>query len=665
MKEVLVVGWRRLFQGDMWYLRVQAAVFIIFYLGTCHTHTKSKSQERRKSQHDELGWTCLPSVRNFRALLNNATAKILPNFLRSQFVTKTYQYEKLSSASHTRHLTLLPAQDSNDSLKIVLGSACPEDCPPFEAVSYVWGSDQKVSQVYCRKHVIPITASLDAVLRCLRLPNAERTIWVDAICINQADIGERSQQVAMMGRIYAVGERTIIHLGTDPDGHAEAVASLLEEITQQIEHQGGSLIDSRFVPQLAMDDPLSTDQRWKSYKIMVAHDWFSRTWTVQEAALGDDPYILWGTRKIPWLRVTGVNQWLLSKARHVWFHLKPWLNDVHGRGFWMEEFPMPNFVETLARAKTLHCKNDRDRIYGFLGSPKAIVGPEKEIVLVPDYAKEYRKIYQDFAVSWLSKTQDLALLSAIEHRDDTIRSDVPSWVPRWDVTLSTNYYGLFSPGFDASKGFPVTPPDPTFGDELRVTGVVFDTITWRSDMLPNDEEWAAPGLGIEKELVDAWKYLAELQAPGSHLPYVLAFVRTLCRQAYGDDTLGFHPDEAAFALALCRQSLCFGDVDESDLEKAAIGGNAEAFTTHAGIWAGQRSIMLTKTGRYALASAITQKGDECCIFTGMPVPVVVRPAEELERYEFIGEAFVLGMMHGELHDQQAVSGIEVQRMILV
>ena len=75
--------------------------------------------------------------------------------------------------------------------------------------------------------------------------------------------------------------------------------------------------------------------------------------------------------------------------------------------------------------------------------------------------------------------------------------------------------------------------------------------------------------------------------------------------------------------------------------------------------------MLTKTGRYALASAITQKGDECCIFTGMPVPVVVRPAEELERYEFIGEAFVLGMMHGELHDQQAVSGIEVQRMILV
>jgi hypothetical protein len=292
----------------------------------------------------------------------------------------------------------------------------------------------------------------------------------------------------MMGEIHAIGERTIIHLGPDSGGHAEDVASLLEEINQRIEHQGGSLIDSRFVPNLAMDDPLSTDKRWKSYQIMVDHAWFSRVWTVQEAALGRDPCILWGSTKIPWMRVTGINQWLLSKARHVWFQLKPWLNDVHGRGFWMTEFTMPNFVETLARAKTLDCKDNRDRIYGFLGSPKAAVGCNKEIVLVPDYRKDYRKVYHDFAVSWLTKTQDLRLLSAIEHQNDTLESDVPSWVPRWDVTLSTNYYGLFSPGFDASKGFPVTMPELSTNDELRITGVVFDTIIWRSAMLPKDKD---------------------------------------------------------------------------------------------------------------------------------------------------------------------------------
>jgi hypothetical protein len=134
---------------------------------------------------------------------------------------------------------------------------------------------------------------------------------------------------------------------------------------------------------------------------------------------------------------------------------------------------------------------------------------------------------------------------------------------------------------------------------------------------------------------------------------------------YGNDSPEFHPDEAAFALALCRQSLCFGDVNESDLERAATGGHAEGFVTHAGIWAGQRSVVLTEAGRYALVSAVTKKGDECCIFTGMPVPVIVRPAERSGRYQFIGEAFALGTMHGELWDRLPGSCMKVQDIVLI
>jgi hypothetical protein len=579
-----------------------------------------------------------------------------------------YKYHErcpLPSALHTRYLALLPAQNANDRLICVLRSATPEDCPPFEAVSYVWGSDQKVSQIYCQNHAIPITANLDAVLRSLRSRDAERTIWVDAICINQADLVERGQQVAMMGRIYGVGERTIINLGPDSDGNAQAVASLLEEISERIENQGGSLIDSRFVPALAIDDVLSTDKRWKSYQIMVAHDWFSRTWTVQEAALGNDPYILWGRTEIPWLRVTGINQWLLSKARHVWFHLKPWLNDVHGRGFWMEEFPMPNFVETLARAKTLGCNDNRDRIYGFLGSPKAAVGHKKEIVLVPDYGKDYRKVYHDFAVSWLVKTQDLGLLSAIEHDEDSLQSSIPTWVPRWDVTLSSNYYGLFSSGFDTSKNLPVTLPDLITEGELKLTGVIFDTVIWRSAILPKDNDWETPRSDRSKELIAAWKHIADLQASSLDQPRVLAFVRTLCRQAYGNDSRGFHPDEAAFALALCRQSSSFGNIDESDLGEAAKGGSSEAFVTHAGVWAGQRRVVLTASGRYALVPAVTHEGDECCLVAGLPVPVILRTAEGHGRRGFIGEAFVLGIMHGELYHRPATVGAVIQEIVLI
>jgi hypothetical protein len=99
--------------------------------------------------------------------------------------------------------------------------------------------------------------------------------------------------VRIVGQIYPVADLTVIHLGLNFEGHAKRVASILEEITLRIERQGGSLIDSGFVPNLALEDPLSIDKRWELYRLMVGHTWFSRTWTVQEPALGGNPYILW------------------------------------------------------------------------------------------------------------------------------------------------------------------------------------------------------------------------------------------------------------------------------------------------------------------------------------------------------------------------------------
>jgi hypothetical protein len=40
-----------------------------------------------------------------------------------------------------------------------------------------------------------------------------RTIWIDAICINQQDISERTQQVQFMRCIYENAEQVLIWLG--------------------------------------------------------------------------------------------------------------------------------------------------------------------------------------------------------------------------------------------------------------------------------------------------------------------------------------------------------------------------------------------------------------------------------------------------------------------
>ena len=49
----------------------------------------------------------------------------------------------------------------------------------------------------------------------MRLPHKSRVVWIDAICINQTDIEERSQQVEMMGLIYSKAVRNLIWLGEE------------------------------------------------------------------------------------------------------------------------------------------------------------------------------------------------------------------------------------------------------------------------------------------------------------------------------------------------------------------------------------------------------------------------------------------------------------------
>jgi hypothetical protein len=51
----------------------------------------------------------------------------------------------------------------------------------------------------------------------VREKDKNRTLWVDAICINQQDIRERGCQVEMMGDVYSKAARVLVWLG--PKSH--------------------------------------------------------------------------------------------------------------------------------------------------------------------------------------------------------------------------------------------------------------------------------------------------------------------------------------------------------------------------------------------------------------------------------------------------------------
>jgi hypothetical protein len=65
-----------------------------------------------------------------------------------------------------------------------------------------------------------VTDNLHEALLELRNHTLERTLWVDAICINQTTLEEKERQIKIMSKVYGQAARVIVWLGeaaTDSD----------------------------------------------------------------------------------------------------------------------------------------------------------------------------------------------------------------------------------------------------------------------------------------------------------------------------------------------------------------------------------------------------------------------------------------------------------------
>src|SRR6266480_2931914 len=113
-----------------------------------------------------------------------------------------YKYNTLPPDRYVRYLVLDPG-NCDQPLEGRLATGHIDSLPPFHAISYVWGSPDRVDQIRCEGRIVRITASLRDVLKRVRLSDHAVNIWADQICINQNDVAERNHQVALMSKIYA------------------------------------------------------------------------------------------------------------------------------------------------------------------------------------------------------------------------------------------------------------------------------------------------------------------------------------------------------------------------------------------------------------------------------------------------------------------------------
>ncbi|KAK9417241.1 putative Heterokaryon incompatibility domain-containing protein [Seiridium unicorne] len=156
----------------------------------------------------------------------------------------------------------------------------------YEALSYVWGDPTITQPVIVDGNEMQVTTNLEAALRHLRSDQKPRTLWVDAICINQQDDREKSPQVPMMGKIFQQATSVLAWFGHGDEDIIIGISWFQYYILKQTnEHTfnwlafeaGASIVedarDSKLhILSVACDGLLK----------LLRHQYWSRMWTYQE-----------------------------------------------------------------------------------------------------------------------------------------------------------------------------------------------------------------------------------------------------------------------------------------------------------------------------------------------------------------------------------------------
>ncbi|KAF2164321.1 hypothetical protein M409DRAFT_25200 [Zasmidium cellare ATCC 36951] len=166
-----------------------------------------------------------------------------------------YQYEPLEQGE-IRLLTIQPCPQ-DQSVPVVCGlshvSLAGLDTRPYEALSYVWGDPKPRVPINVDKKILLLPVNSEKVLRRVAYPDKPRTIWIDSVCINQFDLKERNQQVAIMRSIYEVATMVLVYIG-DSDEYTDRAINNMELLNREIDEDVGNDVEI-MVPDVFQQHP--------------------------------------------------------------------------------------------------------------------------------------------------------------------------------------------------------------------------------------------------------------------------------------------------------------------------------------------------------------------------------------------------------------------------
>ncbi|KAF1850143.1 uncharacterized protein K460DRAFT_326720 [Cucurbitaria berberidis CBS 394.84] len=622
----------------------------------------------------------------------------------------SFKYLPLPGPNYIRLLHLEPASNNPAELRGYLKAHELNAQSEYEAISYAWGDYPESNRpIFLNNQVLKITFNLYAALMAYSYPDRTRILWADAVCINQADTAEKSQQVAIMSHIYSKAKSVQIWLTLASKAATDAM-NFMRSLSLQAESFG-----------------ISAEAGF-----LLSRSWFNRVWVVQEVTLAKKLEVSCGHSTMDWTNFAralevlrgAIRQVPQGEARSKVEGVKPaWelvrLRDAFrliDRHSTRHHHLMTNLVGRQMSNKA--CTDDRDRVYAMLAMTNSPYS------MSPDYGRTVAEAYTEFTRRYSPNTQIYwaglcrrKLRSSLESTDTSNKTDtplhidimnrdyLPSWVPEFRPSLNLAWASPFTGTYRVAKGAPFHfSPHPTVRNIMYATGAIFDTIvtaSWEYKAYSPPLCMYDPGFyfsvidqlqailcfpinfGTRVEVVKL-DQIPEQQIQPTSEPRWLILAKTLTGgvgDCFGAEFLlsrysmfvtlnHLEPGSVPWLNAIwdCFARHCLAPTGEVFqhviLNSLGVGSRplsedgkiADGFLGYLANILVPNRLFITTKGHIGLASRDIRSMDLVTVFNGCHMPYVVRPARKVKckndlakgAVQVIGPCYLHGIMNGEI-----------------
>ena len=327
-------------------------------------------------------------------------------------VAPVYQYHKLRN-QEVRLLDLLPGRFEDEICCFLRPVKLdPERPPTYHALSYAWGNPERTTSItivsHTKQYKFGVTENLYTALQHLRFQDTSRTLWIDAICINQQDVQERNTQVARVADVFRSAAQINVNIVSN-----EITMSDSSEINESLlDHLGPLPFD---------------DVTLESLNSLLIRPWFSRLWIWQETYLAQNRAHLMCGYDTMSCHTFGKALVLLTRKTHAQEFPGLYNAIMRAQNIIISSHFQTGIQRVLDITRDAKCSDERDRVFGVLH----LVEKSYRLVIRPNYANSTVDVFKDLVLRLALDHGDLSLLTSCELR--AAGTKLPSWVPDWSL----------------------------------------------------------------------------------------------------------------------------------------------------------------------------------------------------------------------------------------